>query len=125
MIGLVAIGFVGGFFTHAQLTKKHLLQVAKERTLGGFEERLFRIVRASDEQQERLSKVVREYSESLHRIHAHAIQDRKQVFDSLRDAMKKELDEEQMKRLEEFIHRHLIFRAHREEKMHRREKMPQ
>ncbi len=124
MIGLIAIGFAGGFFTHAQLTKKHLRQVAMERTLGGFEERLFRIVKASDEQQERLSKIVREYSESLHRIHAHTIQERKQVFDSLRVALQDELNEEQLKRLEEFIHRHLIFRSPHEKKLHHREKMP-
>ena len=50
MIGLIAIGFVGGFFTHAQLTKKHLHQVAKEATLMGFENRLFRVIGADENQ---------------------------------------------------------------------------
>ena len=122
MIGLVAIGFAGGFFTHAQLTRHHLKQVVKERTIPGFEERLFRVVRLTDEQKEKLSPVVKEFAKDLHRIHSHTRIDRKEVFDSLQVVLEDELTDKQMERFRRFIHRHLMERGPHEKKMHHREK---
>ena len=123
MIGLVAIGFIGGYFTHAQMTKQHLRQVAREATIPGFEERLFRVLGLDEEQRKRLSPIVQEYAQQLHGVHSHVHQEREEILKSLRVAIKDELNDRQQERLERFLHRHSIFRPG-ERKLHHREKKP-
>ena len=106
------------------MTRHHLKQVVNERTIPGFEERLFRVLGVTDQQREKLSPVVKEFAEHLHRIHTHTRIDRKEVFDSLHVALENELTDKQMERFQRFIHRHLMARPPHEKKLHRREKMP-
>ncbi len=123
MVGLVAIGFAGGFFTHAQLTQHHLNQVAKEATIMGFEDRLFKVIGVEEEQRKRLEPIVKEYAQRMGKIHTDIHHDRKGTLDSLHHALQSELTEQQMERLGRFIHRQLRMRPDHDKKMQRRKKI--
>lgn len=124
MVGLLAIGFSGGFFTHLQLTRHHLEQIKKEATIPGFKERLFHVIGAGEEQRKQLEPIVNKYAERMGQVHSDIRIQRKNILDSLRQELSPQLSAKQMKRLERFAHRHLMPPPHKRKKMQGQEKMP-
>ena len=63
MIGLVLIGFVGGFFTHQTMTKKHFREVIERGPR--IHDKLIEILDLTEEQKERLNPILEAHHEEM------------------------------------------------------------
>ncbi len=105
IIGLLAIGFVGGFFTHRTLVFnriKHLTPPGIER---GMERRLQHVLSPTDEQWKKLQPVIEKYTHELgnkaHQFHI----ERTNLHDSLNLKLRPLLENWQLERLNTFTER--------------------
>jgi len=102
LIALVAIGFVGGFYTHRTISKKYVNRLVKLREAPGFEAHLYRMLEPTEEQKQQLNPIVERYAEKVTTMHRSFRHERHALLDSMHAEIKPLLDEQQVERLERF-----------------------
>jgi len=105
MVGLVLLGFFGGFFTHRSMTRSHFKRVVRLGTERGFSDHLYRVLAVDSLQRQALDPIVERYA---HRMEAHFEQSRRErraILDSLQSEMDTLLNPDQRQRLERFLRR--------------------
>ena len=107
--GLLAIGFIAGFFTHRYTVQQRIEKVARLRVPRGFEERLFQMIDADAEQREQLQPIVAKYALRVAEEFREQNQAHHRIIDSMHQEIKPYLSDAQLERLERF-HRRFRFR---------------
>ena len=111
IIGLIALGFTAGFFTHRQVTIK---QVQKVREIGqapGFQRHLLKYLEPTEDQREQLAPIIRRYGQQMGDQMKEHRQERKTLVDSMHEEIKPLLTDEQLEKLDDFSKR---FRGRRD-----------
>lgn len=123
IIGLLALGFIGGFFTHRQVT---IQQVKKVREIGqapGFQRHLLQYLEPDTEQQEQLEPIISRYAQQMGEQWREHRAERKTLVDAMHEEIKPLLTDEQLQKLDDFSKR---FRTRRDKNGNsRREKRPE
>lgn len=123
IVGLLTLGFVGGFFTHRQVT---IQQVQKVREIGqapGFQRHLLRFLEPTSEQLEQLEPIIGRYAQQMGDQWREHRMERKALVDAMHEEIKPLLTSEQLQKLDDFSKR---FRTRRDKnKLPRREKRPE
>lgn len=102
VVGLLALGFVGGFFTHRQVT---IQQVQKVREIGqerGFQRHLLNFLDPSEEQRKQLEPIINRYAKEMGTQMRTHRQERKEVVDAMHKEIKPLLTDEQLQKLDDF-----------------------
>ncbi|MEO0340101.1 MAG: hypothetical protein AAF242_12905 [Bacteroidota bacterium] len=105
IIGLILIGFVGGFITHRQMIKK---EVTKVRQLGEapfFLRHLMDVVDPTEEQRLELQPILREHAKAMGEHMRENRDQRQTLIKELEEKIHPILTEEQIERLERFNER--------------------
>lgn len=105
MVGLVVIGFLGGFFMHHFLTQKKIEEIKSTMQAGGFSRMLLRHIDLSEKQSDVIKPILNEYGSELADFHFNMIEQRKQVLDSMWSEIKPHLNPDQLEELSERIKR--------------------
>lgn len=105
MVGLIAIGFAAGFFTHRQITVKQINKIADMRFATGFKRSLYRVIGAGDQQRDTLAPIVDDYSQRIAAELRESRERHREMLDSMYEAIKPHLSEEQRKELQYFNRR--------------------
>lgn len=111
IVGLLALGFVGGFFTHRQVT---IRQVQKVREIGqapGFQRHLLDFLEPNAEQRKQLEPIIGRYAEQMGEQWREHRQERRVLVESMHQEIKPLLTGEQIQKLEDFSKR---FRGRRD-----------
>jgi hypothetical protein len=123
IIGLLSLGFVGGFFTHRQVT---IQQVQKVREIGqapGFQRHLLQFLEPDVDQQKQLEPIISRYAEQMGTQWREHRAERKALVDAMHEEIKPLLTNEQLQKLDDFSKR---FRPRRDKNGgSRREKRPE
>lgn len=109
---LIAIGFVGGFFTHRFITKKTITKVKELNAPPGFQEHLFHRIDATPEQTEQLHPIIFKYGQQIAEVGRESREKRRKIIDQMHEEIKPYLTEEQVHRLDRFSRRFRIDREH-------------
>ena len=117
IIGLLAIGFVGGFVSHRQLTKKEMHRVVKMGEGNIMVRHIYNMVDPTEEQQEALEPILRRHAKEMAQLMRATRDQRQTLIHQLEADIKPILSKEQLDKLHEFHHR---FREHRSHEMPRR-----
>lgn len=113
IIGLLALGFAGGFFTHRQVTVQRVEKVREIGQAPGFQRHLLTYLEPDADQKEKLEPIIRRYAQQIgSQIKKHR-QDRKVVVDAMHEEIKPFLTTEQLQKLDDFSKR---FRTRRDMK---------
>ena len=102
MIGLMAIGFVGGFYTHRTISKNVVQKVARLREAPGFQAHLYKMLQPTETQKEELAPILEKYAERMGTFHRQIRHERHHILDSMHQEILPYLDEKQKERLERF-----------------------
>ena len=105
IIGLLAIGFIGGFITHRQVT---IQQVQKVREIGqapGFQRHLLEFLEPDAAQREQLEPIIHRYAQQMGEQWKEHRQERKVLVDAMHEEIKPLLTAEQIGKLDEFSRR--------------------
>ncbi len=105
IIGLILIGFVGGFITHRQMIKQ---EVTKVRQLGEapfFMRQLMNVVDPTEEQRAQLQPILRAHAKTMGEFMRENRNQRQTLIKDLEAQIHPILTEEQIKRLEHFHER--------------------
>lgn len=123
VVGLLVLGFVGGFFTHRQVT---IQQVQKVREIGqarGFQSHLLQFLEPTTEQREQLEPIISRYAQQMGDQWREHRQERKALVDAMHAEIKPLLTSDQLQKLDDFSKR---FRPRRDKNgSPRREKRPE
>ncbi|PHN03123.1 hypothetical protein [Flavilitoribacter nigricans] len=123
IIGLLSLGFVGGFFTHRQVT---IQQVQKVREIGqapGFQRHLLQFLEPSADQREQLEPIISRYAQQMGEQWREHRAERKVLVDAMHEEIKPLLTSDQLQKLDDFSKR---FRTRRDKNgKSRREKRPE
>jgi hypothetical protein len=103
--GLLAIGFTAGFFTHRYAVQQRIERVARMRFAAGFENHLFRVIRAEAQQREELRPIVDKYAQRVAEEFNNHNKKRRSIIDSMYQEIRPFLSEAQLERLENFHRR--------------------
>ena len=113
VIGLLTIGFAGGFLTHRSLTVDKIKKVRELGKPRGFQDGLFRLIEASETQRKQIEPIVREYGKRMGDLQKECGQERRVMMDSMHAEMQPFLNPDQIEKLEDFSKR---FRARRHQR---------
>jgi hypothetical protein len=105
VVGLLALGFVGGFFTHRQVTIK---QVQKVREIGqerGFHRHLLEFLEPTPEQEEQLEPIILRYAKQMGEQMMEHRQERRVLVDAMHKEIKPLLTDQQIQKLDDFSKR--------------------
>lgn len=105
MIGLVLIGFFAGFFTHQQMTVNRFKKIASFGMKEGFKRHLYRVIEATEEQQQILDPIVEDHATKIGAIHQKGRQEHQKEIAELHNRLEPHLNDEQIKRLKKFSRR--------------------
>ncbi len=83
MIGLVAIGFVGGIVFHRMMTTKKIAEARQITREEGFVHHLMQQIEADESQQQQIEPILRKYGRQMHRIHVEGIEKRIALVDTM------------------------------------------
>lgn len=106
IVGLLGIGFLGGFYTHRAITIDKINRVAKLRERGGFAKHLINRLQPTPDQKEQLKPIIDQYAVEISAIHKGCKSKRIVLLDSLGMKMQPILSEEQMHNFKEFTKRY-------------------
>lgn len=120
MIGLVAIGFAGGFMVHQTMVQKMI----ENRVLHGprvpLDDRMVRMLDLTDDQLVKLRPVLKEHHQRMREMDKGLREHRHELFESLHHALEEELTESQKEKMSGFLERQERFRGHLREGEHRK-----
>ena len=119
ILGILSIGFTGGFFTHRYAAKQTIDKVRQLSFAKGFQNRLLEKIEVSDEQRAQIDPIVKEYGGKMAQLVQESRMKRKKLVDNMHEEIKPYLSEEQIKKLEEF-YRRFRERKPRDPKMRKR-----
>lgn len=105
VIGLVLIGFVGGFYAHRQMSKHFMKSVMEMRQPKGFQEHFYSRIEATDVQREELKPIVEDYAARIGEQHRTFRKARHQLIDSMHTEVKPILTTAQVEKLDQFSRR--------------------
>ena len=105
VIGLIAIGFVGGFITHRQMVKQEVQKVSRLGQAPMFLRHIHEIVNPTEEQQKALEPILREHAMEMAKLMRSTRGERQDLLHELEVAVQPILTEEQIERLQHFNRR--------------------
>lgn len=105
IIGLLAIGFTAGFFTHRQVTVQQIKKVREIGQAPGFERHLLRFLAPPPEQRQQLEPIIQRYARQMGDQRREHRQELKTLVESMHREIKPLLTPEQVKKLDEFSRR--------------------
>jgi Spy/CpxP family protein refolding chaperone len=121
MVGLVAIGFAGGFFMHQTMVKKAM----EERALHGpripLGEKMIEILDLTEEQAKKLKPIMEDHHAKMRELDRTVRAGRKELFGSLKNALEAELTPDQHEKFQEFMQKQRNFHRGRKDRQKRRE----
>ena len=120
ILGLIGIGFLGGFFTHRAITIDKINRVAKLRDKGGFAEHLINRLEPTTAQEEQLRPIIDKYAKAIASIHKDCKTQRVILLDSLSTKIRPILTEEQIQVFFAFSTRYRKSRKSKQEKLVKR-----
>lgn len=105
VIGLLALGFIGGFFTHRQVTIQHVQKVREIGQAPGFQRHLLRFLEPDAAQREQLEPIISRYAQQMGEQWRTHRQERRVLVEAMHEEIKPLLSEEQIQKLDEFSRR--------------------
>ena len=105
IIGLLLIGFVGGFVSHRQMVKKEFNKVARMGEAPFFKERLLQAIDPTESQQAELDNILSAHGERMMKMMKENRAERQALVNQLEAALNPILDEDQKERLKAFNRR--------------------
>lgn len=111
VVGLLLLGFLGGFFTHRQMTVQQVQSVREMTQPYGFQRHLLEYLEPTAEQREQLTPIIEEYAHKLGDHIKRHHQERRALVEAMHQQIKPLLTAEQSEKLEHFSNR---FRERRE-----------
>lgn len=105
VIGLLVIGFLGGYQTHRTMVKRHMKRVAKERISPGFVERMVDVLDIREGQAGEVKPILENYSGQLIESRKAELERRRPILDSMRLELAEVLDAPQQEKLDHVIER--------------------
>lgn len=115
ILGLLLIGFIGGFFAHRILVEQQIRKLSGKRTARGIEHIFQKTIRPEEEQTATLEPLLEKYALRLSEISQVYHQQRLEVYDSLNIEVRPLLTPDQQERFDEMIDR-LKYRRFRKKK---------
>ena len=119
VIGLLLIGFLGGYQTHRSMVKRHMKRVAKERISPGFVDRMVDILEIREGQVSEVKPILENYSGQLIESRKAELERRRPILDSMRMELAEVLDGPQQEKLD-----HVIERMKRSKRHDHRDRRP-
>lgn len=105
IIGLLALGFVGGFFTHRQVTIQKVQKVREIGQARGFQRHLLDFLEPTAEQRAELQPIIERYADQMGEQWKAHRQERRALVEAMHQEIKPLLTESQIERLDEFSRR--------------------
>ena len=105
LVSLVMLGFAAGYGTHLLLTKKHVEQVARLATGGGFTERMIHLLDPTEAQENEILPILQEHEQLVDSLSENYRESRREAMDQLRKELLPLLNIEQKERLAEHFQR--------------------
>ena len=105
LVSLVLLGFAAGYGTHFLLTKKHVEQVARLATGGGFTERMLHLLDPSEIQEAEILPILEQHEKMVDSLSGNYRDYRRHAMDQLRKELVPLLTVEQKDRLAEHFQR--------------------
>ena len=105
VIGLLLIGFLGGYQTHRSMVKRHMKRVAKERISPGFVDRMVDVLEIREGQVGEVKPILENYSRQLIDSRKAELERRRPILDSMRMELAGVLDGSQKDKLDHVIER--------------------
>ncbi|MCB0629508.1 MAG: hypothetical protein R2824_11975 [Saprospiraceae bacterium] len=102
VVGLLALGFIGGFFTHRQVTIKQVQQVREIAQERGFQRHLLDFIEPTPDQREQLEPIIQRYAKQMGKQMMEHRQERQILIDAMHDEIKPLLSDGQLKKLDDF-----------------------
>lgn len=112
VIGLLLIGFLGGYQTHRSMVKKHMKRMAKERLSPGFVDRMVDVLDIREGQVGDVKPILENYGKRLLESRKVEMERRRPILDSMRTELNVVLDDQQMDKLDHVIERMKRSRKH-------------
>ena len=109
---LVAIGFLGGFFTHRLIMKKTITKVRELNAPPGFQRHLLERIDATPEQEDQLHPIIFKYGRQIAEVGKESREKRRKIINQMHEEIKPHLTEEQIQRLDRFSRRFKRDRDH-------------
>ena len=128
IVGLLLIGFTGGFFTNRELVKRHIQKVGD---MGGgprLHDHIYTAIEATEEQKKVLQPIIKEHGKELSKLMRETRTERKEIMDKMFAAVSEEISPTQQKQLttfrEKYLKRKRPFRGRKGEFQKKRERKP-
>ena len=102
VVGLLFLGFAGGFFTHKYVVTQHLERIASWRAAEGFQAHLLEMLAVTDEQRALIAPILAETGTKMDSIHHQSRRKRRQAMEEMRADLKIHLTPEQVQKMEAF-----------------------
>jgi hypothetical protein len=124
ILGLLLIGFIGGFFAHRMLMEQQIRKLSGKRTARGVEHIFLKTLQPEEEQKATLEPLLEKYAFRLSEISQIYHQQRQEVYDSLKMEVRPLLTSDQQERFDEMIDRlkYRRFKKRKGENKNHREK---
>lgn len=100
VIGLLFIGFVGGFFSHKAMVENRLSKLAAMRAEAGFRRHFLENIDATEAQKEKLVPVIKRYAIQMEELHAKSREHRRTLIEQMKSELKVHLTETQVAQME-------------------------
>ncbi|MEM1219350.1 MAG: hypothetical protein AAGH79_10575 [Bacteroidota bacterium] len=121
LVSLVMLGFAAGYGTHLLLTKKHIEQVARLATGGGFTARMIHLLEPTDAQEQKILPILAQHEKMVDSLSTSYHEVRRSAIDELRNDLELILTTEQKERLANHFKR--VKKRFREHPVHRKKRM--
>ena len=107
VLALVLIGYFAGFHHHRYVVQHRLNRIAQLRTEpgSGMEQRLFDVIKATPEQEEKITPILQKRKKELHQTNLEIRERRKPILDSMRAEIEVLLTPEQIDEFDQFMKR--------------------
>ena len=105
VVGLLFLGFVGGFFAHKYMITQNLERIASLHAKEGFRTHLLEMLEATDEQRALIEPILEETGIAMDSIHRQSRRERRKAMEAMRTKMKHHLTPEQIQKMEAFGNR--------------------
>jgi len=100
ILATLIIGFVIGFLTNGQITKKKIQSFVRMGTSEGFKERLYHVIKPDELQRSEIDPILEKYSIKIHDAIIDSRDEMKSINESMMEELEPYLDEDQIERME-------------------------
>lgn len=105
IVGLLLIGFAGGFYAHRMVTMQKLEEIRELGRAPNFERHFFESINATPEQREQLDPIIAKHSTQMAAFLQESREKRRALMQELHHAVKPHLTAEQVEKMKKFSRR--------------------